>query len=206
MSRYTPIKGSFHVVGTEPDGDTIRFQPDDPTIVTHLGPPGQAPKFSADGTQINTRFEGIDALETHFAGTHQQPRLGDLAAERMLAITGFTRVVRTGSKVAAAEPPSIRGHVAANSLDSYGRMIAFVFGEEAQAEDEPGSPSLMNGRCWAKGSSIPPSTPPCPSTSATISRRRAGSSASARWNCGRRMRPASTGRCRCPTSPPPPRW
>lgn len=135
MSRYTLIKGSFHVVGTEPDGDTIRFQPDDPTIVANLGPPGQRPTFSAGGTQINTRFEGIDALETHFAGTHQQPRLGDLAAERMLAITGFTRVVRTGSKVVAAEPPSIRGHVAANSLDSYGRMIAFVFtGEHAGAD------------------------------------------------------------------------
>jgi endonuclease YncB( thermonuclease family) len=135
MSRYTLIKGSFPIVGTEPDGDTIRFKPDDPAIVERLGPAGQRPDFSAGGTQINVRFEGVDALETHFAGTHQQEALGALAAERMLAIAGFTRVERNGNKVAAAEPLAVRGHVAANSLDSYGRMIAFVFGEEHDGED-----------------------------------------------------------------------
>lgn len=135
MSRYTLIKGSFPIVGTEPDGDTIRFKPDDPAIVERLGPPGQRPDFSVGGTQINVRFEGIDALETHFAGTHQQVRLGELAGARMLEIAGFTRVERTGNKVVAAEPASIRGHVAANSLDSYGRMIAFVFAAEHAGED-----------------------------------------------------------------------
>ena len=135
MSRYTLIKGSFPIVGTEPDGDTIRFRPDDPAIVERLGPAGQHPAFAAAGTQINVRFEGIDALETHFAGQHQQVRLGALAASRMLEIAGFTRVERTGNKVVAAEPAAIRGHVAANSLDSYGRMIAFVFGTEHEGAD-----------------------------------------------------------------------
>ncbi len=134
-SRYTLIKGSFPIVGTEPDGDTIRFAPDTPAIVETLGPPGQKPKFSQGGTQISVRFEAIDALETHFSGTRQQVRLGDLATARMLAILGFASVDTSGTKVDAATPPSIRGYVAANSLDSYGRMIAFVFGGEVADAD-----------------------------------------------------------------------
>ena len=134
-ARYTLIKGVFPIVGTEPDGDTIRFQPDNPAFVSSLGPPGQAPGFSRNGTQISVRFEGIDALETHFQSTRQQAALGDLATADMLAALGFRNVATAGTKVTAATPPSVRGHVFANSLDSFGRMIAFVFAGEAAGVD-----------------------------------------------------------------------
>jgi endonuclease YncB( thermonuclease family) len=137
-SRYTLIKGSFPIVGTEPDGDTLRFQPDTPALVETLGPAGQAPGWSHDGTQISVRFEAIDALETHFQGTRQQVRLGDLATQVMLHAAGFSAVRTSGTRVTSAVPPAVRGHVAANGLDSYGRMIAFVFaGEAAGADGEP---------------------------------------------------------------------
>lgn len=135
MARYTLIKGSFPIINTEPDGDTIRFRPDDPRIVEGLGPEGQRPSFSQQGTQINVRFEGIDALETHFSGTHQQLRLGKAAGARMLALAGFSSVTRSGNRVTGATPTSLRGHVLANTLDSFGRMIAFVFASEHPGAD-----------------------------------------------------------------------
>jgi len=135
MARYTLIKGSFPVINTEPDGDTIRFRPDDPRIVEGLGPAGQRPAFSQQGTQINVRFEGVDALETHFSGTHQQLRLGQEAGARMLALAGFTSVTRSGNRITGATPESLRGHILANTLDSYGRVIAFVFASEHQDAD-----------------------------------------------------------------------
>jgi len=130
MARYTLIKGSFPIINTEPDGDTIRFRPDDPRIVEGLGPDGQRPAFSQQGTQINVRFEGVDALETHFSGTHQQLRLGQEAGARMLALAGFTSVERSGNRITGSTPESLRGHILANTLDSYGRVIAFVFASE----------------------------------------------------------------------------
>jgi endonuclease YncB( thermonuclease family) len=142
MARYTLIKGTFPIVNTEPDGDTIRFRPDDPRIVEGLGPEGQRPDFSQQGTQINVRFEGIDALETHFSGTHQELRLGQRAAAQMLAVTGFTAVARSGNRVTGATPTSLRGHVFANTLDSFGRMIAFVFASEHPEAD--GSPIFLH--------------------------------------------------------------
>jgi endonuclease YncB( thermonuclease family) len=137
-NRYTLIKGSFPIIGTEPDGDTIRFQPDSPAFVAQLGPAGQAPGWTHDGTQISVRFEAIDALETHFSGARQQAHFGDLAAQTMLATMGFGDVQTSGTTVKSAQPASVRGWVAANSLDSYGRMIAFVFaGESGGVDGDP---------------------------------------------------------------------
>src|SRR5262245_52294833 len=130
-SRYTLIKGSFPIVGTEPDGDTIRFRPDTPAFVDKLGPAGQRPGWTQGGTQLSVRFEAIDALETHFQGARQQVQLGDLATRQMLSAAGFSSVQTSGTKVTSAVPPAVRGYVAANSLDSYGRMIAFVFASSA---------------------------------------------------------------------------
>jgi endonuclease YncB( thermonuclease family) len=141
-NRYTLIRGIFPILGTEPDGDTIRFQPDNPSFVEQLGPEGQRPAWTRGGTQINVRFEAIDALETHFQGTRQQVALGDLAARHMLSAMGFDSFDTSGTKVTAAEPESVRGYVLANSLDSYGRMIAFVYAGETAGGD--GSPFFLD--------------------------------------------------------------
>jgi hypothetical protein len=71
-SRYILIKASFSIVGTELDGDTLRFQTDASALVETLGPAGQAPCWSHDGTRISVRFEAIAASETHFQGARQQ--------------------------------------------------------------------------------------------------------------------------------------
>jgi hypothetical protein len=76
--RYTLITGDFYVRypdlprnGPEPDGDTVNFLPDNDDLVRGL------PRFNQVGPDrrhlgtYSTRFEGIDALETHFENQHQ---------------------------------------------------------------------------------------------------------------------------------------
>ena len=70
---YTLIKGNFHIFypenpksGPEPDGDTIKFAPDDKHLVELLPHTSSTAKFNLAGI-TTIRFEGIDALETHFS-------------------------------------------------------------------------------------------------------------------------------------------
>mgnify|MGYP001088064252 CR=1 FL=1 len=60
---FTLIKGMFHVQNYSPDGDSIRFRPQNAQLVRHLdGPPA---KFNGRG-HVQLRLEAIDALETHY--------------------------------------------------------------------------------------------------------------------------------------------
>ncbi len=126
---YTLIKGAFRITGTSPDGDTIRFRPDVTQLVDGLGPDGQVPDWKLGRTEVNIRFEGIDALETSFQGTRQDSHFGDAATARMLALAGFETVQRDsiGRLIESATPPEMRGFILAKNLDSFGRVIAFVY-------------------------------------------------------------------------------
>jgi hypothetical protein len=76
---FIVLQGTFHLVGRtqagnptgfEPDGDSIQFQPANPTLLNRLDQPGRPYRLSLIGsTQL--RLEGIDALELHFDSTHQ---------------------------------------------------------------------------------------------------------------------------------------
>ncbi len=62
--------GSFRITGAQPDGDSIRFTPDDPAnwdLIT-----GTRVKRNASGA-AQLRLDAIDALETHYGTprTHQ---------------------------------------------------------------------------------------------------------------------------------------
>ncbi|MDH3598892.1 MAG: lamin tail domain-containing protein [Candidatus Tectomicrobia bacterium] len=132
---YTLITGTFYVLGLQPDGDTIRFAPDRPELVDSLEPPGQEPAWRNDRTRVNIRFEAIDALETHFSGTHQNQPFGEAATQQMLSRVGFTSVTFSGASVSAAEPNTVRGFILAQGLDSFGRVIAFVYSGEPDEAD-----------------------------------------------------------------------
>jgi hypothetical protein len=60
---FTLIKGTFHVVGYQPDGDSIRFQADQRENWGLLK--GSAVKLNARG-HAQLRLEAIDTLETHY--------------------------------------------------------------------------------------------------------------------------------------------
>lgn len=147
---YVLLTGDFHIFypdppvnawkqGPEPDGDTIRFRPDSPDLVHRLRRPGQpAPNFNARG-MIAVRFEGVDALETHFEGGHQPMDLALGARDAMLARAGFGAItygdVPHDDKVRAVQNHPVRGYVLTNGLDGNGRLIAFVYFSAAPQPD-----------------------------------------------------------------------
>ena len=81
---FIVIKGTYrlcggspsHPTGFEPDGDSMEFRPDDPDLLDRLERVGRPCRLSSIGsTQL--RFDGIDALELHYGGTHQPRPLAD---------------------------------------------------------------------------------------------------------------------------------
>ena len=137
---YTLVKGSFHIFypenpasGPEPDGDTIKFKPDDRRLVEALPHTSAVPKFNLAGI-TTIRFEGIDTLETHFSVEgdifHQQPTLAVKARDVLLEKMGFGKIeyfTDKPYKVKAVENHPVRGYILSNGVDVHGRVIAFVF-------------------------------------------------------------------------------
>jgi endonuclease YncB( thermonuclease family) len=127
------IKGSFRVVGLSPDGDSIRFVPDAPELMHTLpgGPPEQTPKAFAQ-----LRLEGIDSLETHYAGRHQPIRWARAARDRLLDFVGVRNVRWDAMEVTiVAADDNTRGWILSRAKDKYGRPVAFLFAGESQQAD-----------------------------------------------------------------------
>jgi hypothetical protein len=143
--RYTLIKGKFWIhypnrpkTGPEPDGDTVSFQPDNRNLVLNLKRYGTRwPNFNGEGV-IPIRFEAIDALETHFSGAHQELDLARLARNEVLHWLGFRDVVfwdDAPNKVKSVANNPLPGYLLANGIEGNGRVLAFVYRDEAQEED-----------------------------------------------------------------------
>src|SRR6266581_2836793 len=103
------IAGGFRIVGSEPDGDSIRFYPDDPNEWKLVGGVHQVRPNAKGGAQL--RLDGIDALETHFPSkkgiVHQPLRFGEEAAARLLTWAGFSKVVRGPNESVTASTPDM---------------------------------------------------------------------------------------------------
>lgn len=126
VMNYTIIKGTFHVAKYSPDGDSVRFQ-----ALDHAR--WKAFTFnkasSEDDKKRQLRFEGIDALETHFgAGWHQSRAFGFAAMEVMLGLIGITEVSYNlaMTKITKAKDGT-PGTIAVTGLDRYDRPISLVF-------------------------------------------------------------------------------
>lgn len=126
----TLIKGSYRITGASPDGDSVKFYPDDPGVWAANGIVVKA--NSTGGVQL--RLDAIDALETHYTPPHahaawKQPEaLGDGASSRLLELLGFTSVTRgAGGIVSASTPAETTGYVLTGFADEYGRAVATAF-------------------------------------------------------------------------------
>lgn len=127
--------------GPEPDGDTIKFKPDNRNLILNLPKPNQAASFNLDGI-TSVRFEGIDALETHFdvqgEAFHQKLDLALTARDALLARMGYgtiTYFAQSPYKVQAVEPHPVAGYILSKGLDTCGRTIAFICVGDAPAID-----------------------------------------------------------------------
>ena len=127
MKKYKVIKGIYHVKGYSPDGDSIRFEADDPSNWDFLDW-GSAYKKKQRKKQL--RIEAIDALETHYYGASQPKSFAVGALERMLGLLNISDVqysLRVTRIVGAKDQTP--GFIAAAGLDGYDRPICFAFSE-----------------------------------------------------------------------------
>lgn len=136
---YTLVRGTYRVVGFEPDGDSIRFAPLDPTLIDHL--PGMT-KQTPPGGSIQLRLECIDSLETHYlAGSrdmrHQPAALAGAARDGLLSLLGFTGVTVDDTKVTGCAADNQPGYILTNKGDAHGtRPVSYAFA---------GAPDLPDG-------------------------------------------------------------
>lgn len=175
--RYRLIAGQFYLRFEEltqpkqpqPDGDTVRFVPDnpfpffEPKIIRRYGT--AEPDLSNFG--INVRFEGIDALETHFSKgasgfRHQNLALATAARDAMLRGLGFTGVVFDAEypyTVRSADQNPVPGYVIANGVEQNGRLLGFVY-----AGQPTGFPEYDRWKQSQQGAPRPASRPALPPT------------------------------------------
>jgi len=97
---FTVIAGTFRVVGRsragnpsgfEPDGDSVQFRPTDPGLLERLPVLNRPIRLTSIGsTQL--RMEAIDALEIHFAGSHQPRPLADQGRDALTGRLGLAPI------------------------------------------------------------------------------------------------------------------
>jgi endonuclease YncB( thermonuclease family) len=124
------IPGVYKVVGASPDGDSVRFYADDPTVYERGGL--RVRLNARGGAQL--RLDAVDALETHYTPPrsrhtwHQPAALAHAASDALLTSLGFSGVERAeDGTVTASTPETTRGYILTRFADVYGRPVAFAF-------------------------------------------------------------------------------
>lgn len=123
LQHYRYIPGTIIIIGKQPDGDSVRFKPQDESLLAdiyraHLLRP------SRDGSH-QLRLEGIDTPETHYE-SKAQPR-GAMARDYLLRdLLGFESVSLSGETVTDAEPQTIEAGILTASADVHGRPISYL--------------------------------------------------------------------------------
>jgi endonuclease YncB( thermonuclease family) len=147
--RYRLVEGEFFIRfegrpesgQPEPDGDTVNFLPDSDDLVQSLPRfSGIAPRMKQLGT-YGVRFEGADALETHYQNQHQNLEFATAARDRMLELLGFGKVIfqdARPNKVASAEHNPVRGYLLANGIESNARVLGLVYTGGAPGQEADG--------------------------------------------------------------------
>src|SRR3954447_26136738 len=134
------VAGTFVVTGAEPDGDSIRFVPNDPSEWANVPGRHRVRVNAHGGAQL--RLDAIDALETHYTPRgghvlHQPLGLAHDAAAELLKWLGFRDVVRHDETVTSVREDAQKGYLFTRTADTYGRCVALI-----GRGDPPGSGQL----------------------------------------------------------------
>ena len=129
MAQFKIIKGTFHVKGYQPDGDSIRFRADNEANWSFFPNAG-------DENKRQLRIEAIDALETHYEGYHQPMPFALAALEKLLALIGIKNVKYSLSVTHIVDADDASpGFIASSGMDRYKRPISFLFPADAPLTD-----------------------------------------------------------------------
>lgn len=119
------IKGTFHVTGYSPDGDSIRFKADDETNWAKL----DGPRVTLNAKRhAQLRLEAMDTLETHYRNTRQPATLATRALDFLLQGLNITGVEWNApqTKITAANDET-EGYIISRNVEPNRRPVAFVF-------------------------------------------------------------------------------
>jgi endonuclease YncB( thermonuclease family) len=126
---FLAIAGNFIIKGKEPDGDSVRFVPDDPQRLTQLKNHSRIVPSKVDGS-VQLRFEGIDAPELHYGGQAQP--LGVEARDKLLSWMGFTNIqykTSPSTMVDSSTPAQVPGIILSQQAEINGRPVSYVLVE-----------------------------------------------------------------------------
>lgn len=116
---FTLLKGIFKPEAGIPDGDSVRFAPNNPSPLFSLPRRGRTPRVNENNGTVQLRFEGIDSMEKDA----KEPFASN-ATNKNLELIGLT------SPTDEAE-----GYILANQIGPNGRPICFVFKGTTSEQD-----------------------------------------------------------------------
>ena len=116
---FTLLKGKFKPAAGRPDGDSVRFAPNNSSPIFSLPRKGRKPRVNPRNGTVQLRFEGIDSMEKDA----KEPFASD-ATKKNLEFLGL-------------EGPEDEsdGYILTNQIGPNGRPICFVFAGDAGEED-----------------------------------------------------------------------
>ncbi|MDD1762040.1 MAG: hypothetical protein LUQ59_07375 [Methanothrix sp.] len=130
---FTLIKGTFHVTGYSPDGDSVRFRALDSSLWKRLS--GPAVQANARG-HAQLRIEAVDALETHYMGFSQPLGAARTAGDFLLSFLGIDDVEwDENERTVVKARDGTEGYILARSTESNRRPVAFVFAGKSDEKD-----------------------------------------------------------------------
>jgi hypothetical protein len=130
---FLVIKGTFHVVGYSPDGDSIRFQADNEANWAKLAGP---PVTLNARRHAQLRLEAIDTMETHYRNTQQPLTLATRALDFLLQGLGITGVQWDVLRTRVIEAnDGTEGYIVSRTVEPNRRPVAFVFAGAPPATD-----------------------------------------------------------------------
>jgi len=137
---FKVIKGTFHIVGYSPDGDSIRFKASDKSNWDSLE--GRKVELNAR-EHAQLRIEAIDTLETHYKNQHQPLQFADAAALRLFSLLGIKNVIwnQSHSRVMTADD-GVEGFIVSRTTEENGRPVSYVFNASLGMQD--GQPVFLD--------------------------------------------------------------
>lgn len=128
------IKGTFHVLGYSPDGDSVRFRAHNESNWSKLA--GPTVNLNAR-RHAQLRLEGIDTLETHFRNNLHQPL--DLAFKAMDFLLSGLKITEVKWDVLRTRVISandgMEGFILSRQVEPNRRPVAFIFAGTIDAQD-----------------------------------------------------------------------
>lgn len=117
---FTLIKGQFMPKAGTPDGDSVRFKPNNLNLLKKLeGVKAEIGTGVTTKDTVQLRFEGIDAIEK--------------GATKPLSVEAKDNMMKLiGTSIETPEP---RGYILARMTDPHGRVVAFAFSGTTSSVD-----------------------------------------------------------------------